>query len=127
MRVLADKSLPFNAIKDFAPISSVAQFDMLMMTKSFSPIRTLDDLMAMARERDDKKNRATTPAGQFAVHGGRAVPLGDKPQNHTGAVPNHAGRTYRRNARRRGRRHRILRCTQIGDRQRRSASLRVNR
>jgi tripartite-type tricarboxylate transporter receptor subunit TctC len=63
MSVALFKSLPFDAIKDFAPISSVAQFDMLMMTKSSSPIRTLDDLMAMARERDDKKDRATTLPG----------------------------------------------------------------
>jgi len=63
MSVALFKSLPFDAIKDFAPISSVAQFDMLMLTKASSPIRTLDDLTAAARERGEKMNLATTLPG----------------------------------------------------------------
>ena len=33
-------------VKDFSPISTVAQFDMILLTKASSPIRTLDDLLA---------------------------------------------------------------------------------
>ena len=63
MSVALFKSLPFDAIKDFAPISTVAQFDMLMLTKASSPIRTLGDLTAAARERGEKMNLATTLPG----------------------------------------------------------------
>ena len=57
------KSLPFDALKDFAPISTVAHFDMLLLTKSSSPIRTLDDLLAEARKRGEGMNLGTTLAG----------------------------------------------------------------
>jgi tripartite-type tricarboxylate transporter receptor subunit TctC len=57
------KSLPFDAEKDFAPISTVAQFDMLLLTKASSPIRTLDDLLADARKRGERMNIGTTLAG----------------------------------------------------------------
>jgi tripartite-type tricarboxylate transporter receptor subunit TctC len=57
------KSLPFDAEKDFAPISTFAQFDMLLLTKSSSPIRTLDDLLSDARERGERMNLGTTLAG----------------------------------------------------------------
>jgi tripartite-type tricarboxylate transporter receptor subunit TctC len=57
------KSLPFDALKDFAPISTVAHFDMLLLTKSSSPIRTLDDLLADARKRGEGMNLGTTLAG----------------------------------------------------------------
>lgn len=63
MSVALFKSLPFDAIEDFAPISSVAQFDMLMLTKASSPIRTLGDLTAAARERGENMNLATTLPG----------------------------------------------------------------
>jgi tripartite-type tricarboxylate transporter receptor subunit TctC len=57
------KSLPFDAEKDFAPISTFAQFDMLLLTQSSSPIRTLDDLLSEARQRGEKLNLGTTLAG----------------------------------------------------------------
>ena len=57
------KSLPFDAEKDFAPISTVAHFDMLLLTKSSSPIRTLDDLLGATRKRGERMNLGTTLAG----------------------------------------------------------------
>jgi tripartite-type tricarboxylate transporter receptor subunit TctC len=57
------KSLPFDAQKDFAPISTVAHFDMLLLTKASSPIRTLDELLADARKRGEAMNIGTTLAG----------------------------------------------------------------
>jgi putative tricarboxylic transport membrane protein len=57
------KSLPFDAEKDFAPISTVAHFDMLLLTKSSSPIRTLDDLLGETRKRGERMNLGTTLAG----------------------------------------------------------------
>jgi tripartite-type tricarboxylate transporter receptor subunit TctC len=57
------KSLPFDAEKDFAPISTVAEFDMLLLTNATSPIRTLDDLLAEANKRGERMNIGTTLAG----------------------------------------------------------------
>ena len=53
------KSLPFDAQKDFAPISTVAHFDMLLLTKASSPTRTLDELLADARKRGEVMNIGT--------------------------------------------------------------------
>lgn len=63
MSVALFKSLPFDAVKDFAPISSVAQFDMLLLTNASSPIHTLDELLADARQRGERVNLGTTLAG----------------------------------------------------------------
>ena len=63
------KSLPFDAVRDFSPISTVAQFDMILLTKASSPIHTLNDLLADARKRGESMNIGTTLAGssQFLV------------------------------------------------------------
>jgi tripartite-type tricarboxylate transporter receptor subunit TctC len=57
------KSLPFDAEKDFAPISMFAQFDMLLLVKGPSPIRNLDDLLAHARRRGAGMSIGTTLPG----------------------------------------------------------------
>ena len=57
------KSLRFDAQKDFAPISTVAHFDMSLLTKASSPIRTLDELLADARKRGEAMDIGTTLAG----------------------------------------------------------------
>ena len=57
------KSLPFDAERDFAPISMFAQFDMLLLVKGSSPIRNLDDLLAQARRRGAGMSIATTLPG----------------------------------------------------------------
>ena len=57
------KSLPFDAIKDFTPISTVSQFDLLLLVNGKSSIKTLDDLMAEAKRQGDKMNLGTTIPG----------------------------------------------------------------
>jgi tripartite-type tricarboxylate transporter receptor subunit TctC len=57
------KSLPFDAVKDFTPISSVSYFDLLLLVNGKSPIKTLDDLLAEARTRGDRMNIGTTIPG----------------------------------------------------------------
>jgi tripartite-type tricarboxylate transporter receptor subunit TctC len=57
------KSLPFDAVKDFAPISTISEFDLLLLVNGKSAIRTLDDLMAEARRRGDGMNLGTTLPG----------------------------------------------------------------
>ena len=39
------KALPFDPIKDFVPISSVAYFDILLLVNANSPIKTVQDLL----------------------------------------------------------------------------------
>src|SRR5215470_9615802 len=39
------KSLPFDPVKDFVPVSSVAYFDLLLLVNANSPIRTVKDLL----------------------------------------------------------------------------------
>lgn len=57
------KSLPFDAIKDFSPISSVSKFDMLLLVPASSPIRSLDDFVTEARRRGEAMNIGTTLPG----------------------------------------------------------------
>jgi tripartite-type tricarboxylate transporter receptor subunit TctC len=57
------KSLPFDPVKDFTPITSVAGFDLLFLVKADSPIKTLQDLLAEAKKRGSEMNIATINAG----------------------------------------------------------------
>ena len=57
------KSLPFDAIKDFSPISSVSKFDMLLLVRASSQIRTLDDFVGEARRRGEAMKIGTTLPG----------------------------------------------------------------
>jgi tripartite-type tricarboxylate transporter receptor subunit TctC len=57
------KSLPFDPIKDFVPISEVSKFDMLLLVKSSSPIRTIGDFVAEAGRRGEAFNVGTTLPG----------------------------------------------------------------
>lgn len=57
------KSLPFDPTRDFAPISSVAFFDLLLLVDAKSPIRTLSDLLEAARRRGSSLNIGTINPG----------------------------------------------------------------
>ena len=57
------KSLPFDAVKDFTPSSSVADFDLLLLVNASSNIKTLANLLAEARRRGDQMNIGTTIPG----------------------------------------------------------------
>jgi tripartite-type tricarboxylate transporter receptor subunit TctC len=57
------KSLPFDPLKDFAPISTLGTFDFVMATNSASPYRTLGDILKFAREQPGKLNVGTINVG----------------------------------------------------------------
>lgn len=57
------KSLPFDPLKDFAPISSVAFFDLLLLVNANSPIKTLNDLLADARAKGNRFTIGTINPG----------------------------------------------------------------
>lgn len=57
------KSLPYDAEKDFAPISTVAFFGMALLVDSGSPYKTVGDLIAAAKANPGKFNIGTTSIG----------------------------------------------------------------
>jgi len=57
------KSLPFNPVKDFDPISSIGFFDFVVGTNSDSPYKTLPDLLKFARDNPGKLNVGTISVG----------------------------------------------------------------
>ena len=57
------KSLPFDPLKDFTPISSVGYFDALFITNAESPYRTLQDFIKVAREKPGTLNIGTINPG----------------------------------------------------------------
>lgn len=57
------KSLPFDILTEFKPISTVSFFDVLIITKQESPLRTIGDLVKAAQANPGKLNVATSPVG----------------------------------------------------------------
>lgn len=57
------KSLPFDTLKDFAPISTLGFFDLVVVTRADSPVKSFAELMALARERPGKLNIGTISIG----------------------------------------------------------------
>jgi tripartite-type tricarboxylate transporter receptor subunit TctC len=57
------KSLPFDTLKDFAPVSMLATFDLALVVNARSPLRTLGDFLAEARARPGKLNLGTPQVG----------------------------------------------------------------
>jgi tripartite-type tricarboxylate transporter receptor subunit TctC len=57
------KSLPYNAITDFAPISQIGQFDVLIVTKPDAPYKTVADLIAAARAKPNSLSIGTINPG----------------------------------------------------------------
>ena len=57
------KSLPFDTVKDFAPISSLGFFDIAIVVPQNSPHRTLADFMAFARANPGKLNIGSINVG----------------------------------------------------------------
>ena len=58
-------SLPFDLEKDFAPISSVAFFDLLLLVRKESPLKSMADLMSLARSKPGGIAVATTSTGSI--------------------------------------------------------------
>jgi tripartite-type tricarboxylate transporter receptor subunit TctC len=57
------KSLPYNILTDFASVSTVAFFDLLIVTRAGSPLRSLADVIKAARQNPGKLNIATINPG----------------------------------------------------------------
>jgi tripartite-type tricarboxylate transporter receptor subunit TctC len=57
------KSLPFDPVKDFVPITSVAYFDILLLVNNASPIKNVGDLLAAAKAAGGKMNVGTINPG----------------------------------------------------------------
>ena len=57
------KSLPFDPIKDFAPVSSMGYFDLIFVTGTNSPYKTLADFIKAAKEKPGALNLGTIASG----------------------------------------------------------------
>jgi len=57
------KSVPYDVLKDFAPISMVASFDFLVATKKGSKFKSMQDVLAYAKANPGKLNIATLSPG----------------------------------------------------------------
>ena len=57
------KSMPFDPVTAFAPISTMALFDLLVLVKADSPMRTLKDVLDAARADPQKYNVGTINPG----------------------------------------------------------------
>ena len=55
--------VPYNTLKDFAPISLIATSDMLMLTSAASPISSMKDLIARAKAEPGKLNYGSAGNG----------------------------------------------------------------
>ncbi len=57
------KSLPYDVLKDFVPISAVATFDFLIATRKDSKFKSMQDVIAYAKANPGKLNIATLSPG----------------------------------------------------------------
>src|SRR5215469_5959411 len=57
------KKLPFDPLKDFAPISSLGYFDFIFATSADAPYKTLADFVAAAKEKPGTPNVGTINVG----------------------------------------------------------------
>jgi tripartite-type tricarboxylate transporter receptor subunit TctC len=57
------KQLPFDPVKDFAPISGVGNFELVFATSAGSPYKTLGDVIKAARAQPGKLNIGTIAVG----------------------------------------------------------------
>ena len=57
------KSLPYDTLRDFAPVSSLATFSLVLMVNPDSPLRSVKDLIAAARSSPGRLNVGTIQIG----------------------------------------------------------------
>src|SRR5215204_2230613 len=57
------KALPFNVVRDFTPVSALAQFDMLLATKADSQLDTVAKIVAFAKANPGRLNFGTIATG----------------------------------------------------------------
>src|SRR5262249_49391430 len=59
-------NLPYDPVKDFAPITEIATVENVLVIGAQSPIRTLKDLVALGRAKSTSLSYATPGAGSLA-------------------------------------------------------------
>jgi tripartite-type tricarboxylate transporter receptor subunit TctC len=57
------KSLPYNILTDFASVSTAGFFDLLIVTRAGSPLKTVQDIIAVAQRNPGKLNIGTINPG----------------------------------------------------------------
>jgi tripartite-type tricarboxylate transporter receptor subunit TctC len=57
------KSLPFDPVKDFVPVSAMGFFDLIFVTNANGPYKTLGDFIKAAKEKPGQLNVGTIAAG----------------------------------------------------------------
>jgi len=57
------KSLPFDPVKDFAPVSAMGYFDLIFVTNANGPYKTLAEFIKAAKEKPGGLNLGTIAAG----------------------------------------------------------------
>ena len=57
------KSLPYDVLKDFTPVSVMAWLDLLITTKASGPLKTINDIVAAVRANPGKLNFGTIAPG----------------------------------------------------------------
>jgi len=57
------KTMPFDPVADFAPISTVAYFDLLILAQAQSPLHSINDVIAAARANPGRFNVGTINPG----------------------------------------------------------------
>lgn len=57
------KSLPYDTLRDFAPVSSIATFSIVLLVNTDSPIKSVKDLIASAKASPGKLNVGTIQIG----------------------------------------------------------------
>jgi len=57
------KTLPYDTIKDFSPVSAMGFFDVLVLANKGSPLSSVKDVLAMAKSNPDKLNIGTVSVG----------------------------------------------------------------
>jgi tripartite-type tricarboxylate transporter receptor subunit TctC len=55
--------LPFDPVKDFAPVSAMGYFDLILVTSANGPFKTLGDFVKAAKEKPGQLNIGTIAAG----------------------------------------------------------------
>ncbi len=86
------KTMPFDPATAFAPISTLALFDLLLLVKDNSPIRTLKDALEMARRDPAKVQPRHHQSRQHPERHRRIAALGDRHCHDHRAAP-YLGRT----------------------------------
>jgi tripartite-type tricarboxylate transporter receptor subunit TctC len=57
------RSLPYDTVRDFAPVSAMGFFDVLVLANKGSPLSSVRDVIALAKANPDKLNIGTVAVG----------------------------------------------------------------